>query len=75
MVEFENIKGERMKYLTDRELNIIRGKAMVGKATVKEIMSVFEHYDKIEMELETRDSEDYFGTEGWRHAFRLPDSD
>lgn len=54
---------------------MIRGKASVGKATPKEILSVFEHYDKIEMELEDRDSQDYFGTEGWRHAFRLPDAD
>lgn len=64
-----------MPYLTERQLNIIRGKAMCGKATPKEILSVFEHYDLIEMELDERDGEDYFGTEGWRHAFRLPDAD
>jgi hypothetical protein len=64
-----------MKYLTEKQLNIIRGKAMVGKATPAEILSVFEHYDKLEMELEARDAEDYFGTEGWRHAFHLPDAD
>lgn len=63
-----------MPYLTERQLNIIRGKAMCGKATPKEILSVFEHYDLIEMELDERDGEDYFGTEGWRHAFRLPDA-
>jgi hypothetical protein len=64
-----------IKYLTQKQLNIIRGKAMVGKASPKEILSVFEHYDLIEMELDERDGEDYFGTEGWRHSFRLPDSD
>lgn len=64
-----------MPYLTERQLNFIRGKALVGKASVKEILSVFEHYDLIEMELDERDGEDYFGTEGWRHAFRLPDAD
>ena len=63
------------KYLTERQLNTIRGKSMVGKATPKEILSVFAHLDEIEMELDERDGEDYFGTEGWRHAFRLPDSD
>lgn len=63
-----------MPYLIERQLNIIRGKAMCGKATPKEILSVFEHYDLIEMELDERDGEDYFGTEGWRHAFRLPDA-
>lgn len=64
-----------MKFLTDRQLNMIRGKASVGKATPKEILSVFEHYDKLEMELDSLDCDDFFGTEGWRHRFSLPDSD
>jgi hypothetical protein len=63
-----------MKYLTQKELNIIRGKASVCRATGRELLSVFEHYDKIELELDTRDANDYFGTEGWRHAFGLPDA-
>jgi hypothetical protein len=62
-------------YLTEKELNTIRGKAIVGKASVKEILSVFGHLDEIEMELDERDGEDYFGTEGWRHSFGLPDAD
>ena len=62
-------------YLTEAELNTIRGKALVGHATPKEILSIFAHYDQIEMELEERDSDDFFGTEGWRHAFGLPDAD
>jgi len=61
------------KYLTDRELNTIRGKATVGHATPKEIMSVFMHYDMIEMKLEEFEQDDTFGTEGWRHAFGLPE--
>lgn len=66
---------KKMKYLTEKEINIIRGKCLVGKATPRELMSVFEHWDLIEIELEERDSDDFFGTEGWRHAFGLPDSD
>jgi len=64
-----------MTYLTQDELNFIRGKASVGHATPKEILSVFEHYDLLEMELDLREEDDFFGTEGWRHSFGLPDSD
>lgn len=62
-----------MIYLTERELNTIRGKAMVGHATPTEILSVFAHYDEIEFNLNELDFEDTFGTEGWRHAFGLPE--
>lgn len=60
-----------MKFLTERQLNIIRGKASVGMATTKEILSVFEHLDKLEMALDEKDSEDFFGTDGWRILFGL----
>lgn len=63
------------KLSSDKQLNIIRGKASVGKASVEEIQQVFEHIDALEMELDERDGEDYFGTEGWRHAFGHPDAD
>lgn len=63
------------RYLKEKEINIIRGKCLVGKATSRELMSVFEHWDLIEMELEKLDYDDFFGTEGWRHFFGLPDSD
>lgn len=64
-----------MKLLSDKELNTIRGKASVGHASVEEIQSVFGHIDALEMELDKRDGEDYFGTEGWRHAFNHPDAE
>lgn len=64
-----------MKYLTQSELNTIRGKAMVRAASPKEILSVFAHLDRLEDELDDRDGDDFFGTEGWRHAFGLPDAD
>lgn len=60
-----------MKFLTEKQLNIIRGKVSVGKATTKEVLSVFEHLDKLEMALDEKDSEDFFGTEGWRNFFGL----
>ena len=61
-----------MKYLTEKELNIIRGKASVGHATPAEIQSVFQHYDKLEMKLTDLSHDDFFGTEGWQHFFGLP---
>ena len=64
-----------LKLLTQRELNMIRGKASVGHATPQEILSVFSHYDLIEMKLDELDNDDAFGTEGWRHSFGLPDAD
>jgi len=62
-------------YLTEAQLNTIRGKVLVSRATPKEILSVFAHLDQIEDELSERDDQDFFGTEGWRHAFGLPDAD
>jgi hypothetical protein len=62
-----------LKFLKESELNQIRGKSMVGAATPKEIISVFQHYDLIEAGLNELDEEDFFGTEGWRHFFGLPE--
>lgn len=64
-----------LKMLTSRELNTIRGKAMVGHASPAEILSVFMHYDLVEQKLDEFEQNDTFGTEGWRHAFGLPDAD
>lgn len=61
--------------LTQKELNIIRGKVLAGHASEDEILSVFHHYDLVEMKLDEADCEDMFGTEGWRHWVGLPDAD
>ena len=60
-------------FLTQKELNTIRGKAMAGHATPKEIISVFSHCDLLESKLEEADYEDFFGTERWRRYFGLPE--
>lgn len=57
--------------LTDRQLNIIRGKALVGHATIKDILTVFGHLDYLEEQLDALDLGDTFGTEGWRHLFGM----
>lgn len=62
-----------MKYLTERELNTIRGKALVGHASRDEILSVFGHLDKLEAALEEADYQDALGTEGWRHFVGYPE--
>lgn len=59
-------------FLTERELNIIRGKAMVNAATVEEILSVFAHLDALEARLDEADEDDYLGPDGWRHWVGLP---
>lgn len=64
-----------LKFLTEKQINTIRGKASVGHATPKELMSVFSHYDLLESKMSDLDSEDFFGTEGWQHFFGLPDAD
>lgn len=61
------------RFLSDRELNTIRGKALVGKASISEILSVFGHLDCLEAKLEDCDLDDFFGTEGWRHFFAIPE--
>ena len=62
-------------FLTERELNIIRGKVMAGHATKDEMLSVFAHYDELEEKLDNADCDDFFSDEGWRHWAGLPDAD
>lgn len=68
-------KFEKPRLLSDKELNTIRGKALVGHATPQELAQVFGHIDSIEMKLEEVEQDDFFGTEGWRHFFGHPDAD
>ena len=68
-------KTEPFRLLSKRELNIIRGKTMVGHATVEDSMSVLNHLALLEMKLDELGDEDFFGTEGWRHFFAIPESD
>lgn len=77
------------RLLTDRELNIIRGKVMAASTgwagitmasiSPRDILSVFSHLDRMEMWLDEvqcdTDGNEPFGTEGWRHAIGHPDAD
>ena len=59
--------------ISDKELNTTRGKAIVGAASVEEIMRVFERIDELEALLDEADESDALGTEGWRHRAGLED--
>lgn len=68
-------KFGKPRLLSEKERNIIRGKALVGHATPDEILSVFAHYDLMEMKMDELEVDDFFGTEGWRHLFAIPGED
>lgn len=57
----------KMNKPTDKELNIIRGKALVGKTSKEEVMRVFQALDDLEELCDELDLEDAFGTQGWRY--------
>jgi hypothetical protein len=59
------------KVQTDKTLNIIRGKNLVGKTTKEDIDTMFQHIDALEIFLDENEQDDQFGTEGWRHAIGL----
>jgi hypothetical protein len=59
--------------LSDAKLNELRGKAMAGHITTHEMMMAFNHLTLIEDKLNELDCEDYFGSEGWRHFFGIPE--
>lgn len=58
---------------TDRVINTIRGKNLVGAATKEDINLLFEHIDELEMMLDEADYDDVFGTKGWRHLVGIRD--
>lgn len=60
-------------FLTETQLNIIRGKTMTGTATGDEHMDIFRHLDALVEKLNEFEQDDFFGTEGWRHAFCMPE--
>lgn len=50
---------------TEKELDKIRGKILVGKATVEELHDFLEYVSAIEALVEEASNEDFYGTEGW----------
>jgi hypothetical protein len=56
---------------TEKTVNTIRGKNLVGKAAPEDVSKLIEHIDALEMFLDENEQDDQFGTEGWRHAIGL----
>ncbi len=52
---------------TEKELNIIRGKMESNTASKKEIKTFFLYVDTLEDLVKEASSEDFYGTEGWKH--------
>lgn len=53
--------------LKENELDMIRGKMLVNKATQQELGSFLLYVTTLEGLLNDADEDDVFGTEGWRH--------
>lgn len=49
-----------------RELDTIRGKMLVGKASVEELHDFLNYVNALEMLVEDASMEDFYGTEGWQ---------
>jgi hypothetical protein len=58
---------------TDKTLNTIRGKNIVGAATTDDVFVLLQHIDALEDLLDEGDDDDAFGTEGWRHRLGIGD--
>jgi hypothetical protein len=62
---------QNSKKMKAKDLNIIRGKGLVGKATKADVLWLIIHIDALEGFLDEYDQDDTFGTEGWRHALGI----
>lgn len=62
-----------LKFMTERELNIVRGKTMAGAMTKDDVLNVFGHLDKLTECLDKVDYDDGLSPGGWRNFFGLPE--
>jgi hypothetical protein len=67
------LKKHPFDYLPDRDLNILRGKAMAGATTPQDTLAVLNHLARLEQALDEADYDDMLGTEGWRRFCGLPE--
>lgn len=56
-----------MKVLPERELDIIRGKMLIGAASKEELYFFLTYVNTLESLVEEASIEDFYGTGGWRH--------
>ncbi len=58
---------KQIKIPSEQEINIIRGKLLVNKASQEEIFSFLRYVTELEALVEEASMEDFYGTEGWMH--------
>ena len=54
-----------------RELDVIRGKMLVGHATIKELQDFLIYVSALEGLVEDASVEDFYGSEGWQHRLGI----
>ena len=52
---------------TEKELDTIRGKMLVAKATAEELGEFLRYVSQLEALVDEASDEDFYGTDGWRH--------
>lgn len=62
-----------MKLKSERELDMIRGKMLVGAATSDELQAFLTYVSTLEGLVEEASKEDFWGSEGWRHKIGWDD--
>ena len=54
-----------------RELDVIRGKILVGHATIEELQDLLMYVSALEGLVEDASVEDFYGSEGWQHRLGI----
>ena len=57
--------------ITEKQINVIRGKMMVGKASQQELLDFLEYVAAIEALVEEASNEDFYGPEGWQYRIDM----
>lgn len=60
-----------IKLKSEKELDMIRGKMLINKATQEELNEFLKYVSVIESLIDEADLEDFYGTEGWRNKIGL----
>lgn len=66
-------KANPFTMMSERDMNILRGKAMAGVTTPADTLAVLNHLALLEQKLDEADYDDALGTEGWRHFVGMPE--
>ncbi len=67
------MKNVPPRLLSERDINMMAGKALVGAMDRDDQMALNGHLTMLMAKLDELDDEDFFGTEGWRHQFGIPE--